>query len=802
MQRPGRWLNAGLFLTTSATLLLELLDARLLSVLTWYHLSFAAVSLAMLGMAAGAVLVFLAGARLGADGARLWLGRASLALALAIPLTHLGLLRMRITTVAELSVAQVRPLATATLLLTIPFLLSGVVVAIALTRVGGRIGVLYGCDLLGAAVGCMLLVPLLHWLDMMSAVLVTGAFAAAGALCFCRFAGRGAAAATAGGAVIALLAAAAANVGSGAPLDVAFPRGGVLDRARLERSEWNAYSQVSMAKPVTAPPFFWGPGRVPDDLSATLAWMLIDGEAGTVVTRWDGDPASLSWVQYDVTSLPYHLRSGDVGVIGVGGGRDVLSAIWSGASSVTAVELNEIFVDALEGHYRDFAKLADREGVELVHDEARSYLTRSTRSFDVLQMSLVDTWAATGAGAFTLTENALYTLEAWKLFLSRLAPDGIFSTSRWFSSQDVSETSRLLSLGVGALLARGAERPSDHLALVARRQIATLLVSPTPFSEADLARLHQVSERYWFDVIAAPDRRPLSPRLRRIAASTSPAELAAAVSDPHFDLSPPTDDRPFFFNMLKPGSFYRLRQMVETGELPSARGVIWGNLLATTTLVALFVIAVGLVACIILVPLLWSGAPRMGARSFVVAAWYFAAIGYGFMSIQIPFLQRFSVFVGHPIYTFSVILFTMILFAGIGSLLSDRIALEGRRWHLGVPLSIAGLIGLLLLALPPLLDAGAGLGLMGRCAIVVAVVAPLSTLLGFCFPIGMRLVARISTDATAWMWGVNGAFGVLASILAVVVSMAWGIHANLLVAAGLYLLLAIPARLLARAALA
>ena len=148
------------------------------------------------------------------------------------------------------------------------------------------------------------------------------------------------------------------------------------------------------------------------------------------------DTDALDWVQYDITATPYHLRRGDAAVIGVGGGRDILSAIWGGSRSVTGIEINGNLLNALQGPYRTFAAIADRPEVSLIHGEARSVLSRTDRRYDILQMSLIDTWAATGAGAFTLTENGLYTVEGWRVFLNTLAPGGIFSVSRWFAPID------------------------------------------------------------------------------------------------------------------------------------------------------------------------------------------------------------------------------------------------------------------------------------------------------------------------------------------------------------------------------
>jgi len=797
MIERGRWLISGLFFTTLATLLLELLDSRLLSVLTWYHLSFFAVSLAMLGTAAGAVYVFLRGARSSGEQARTSMVKLSLAFAVTVPLTHLVLVRLRIPPMSTFSLAEALPLAQAILMLTIPYFLSGAVVTLALTRCGGRIGLLYGADLIGASMGCLLIVPLLHHSDIISAAAVAAVFAAIGAFCFIRFAGRGRGL-LAGGLAALFLLGAVIHVGCGSPIDVAYTRGVAVNQQKVQFSHWNAYSHVMIMEPKEGLPFFWGRGEAGHLPKTTTALMLIDGTAGTPLTQWDGDLESIAWVGYDITSLPYQLRRGDVAIIGVGGGRDVLSAIWGGNSSITGIELNETFVDLLSGSHRQFANIAGRDNVRLINDEARSYLSRTTATYDILQMSLVDTWASTGAGAYTLTENGLYTVEAWKVFLSRLKPNGLFSTSRWFHPNNVSETSRLLSLCVTALLEHGVEKPSEHIALLSRDSVATLLTSISPFSEEDVARIREIADQRQFDLLVIPDSRPAKPQLARIINSTSMQDLEAAVIDPFYDFRAPTDERPYFFNMLKPQSLVRLSELPQIKELQGHGGVLWGNIRATITLFYLLLAATILVVSIIFFPLLRSGLPQMRPLTFAYSLAYFAMIGYGFMSIQIPFLQRFSVFIGHPIYTYSMILFAMILFAGVGSLLSERISLQQRSWLTLLPVLTSVLLVILTLTLQTILDAAMDWAMMPRCLLVIAINAPVSLLLGFFFPMGMRLVSPISERATPWMWGINGACGVLASILAVAMSMWAGIHVNLAVAALLYLLLTVPANGLAR----
>ena len=784
---------AGLFLITAATLILEILDSRLLSVITWYHLAFLAVSLAMLGMAAGAIFVFLQASAFDHEGAKRALPRYGTWFALSIPVSHILNLTIPIPIIDRLAVMDVLALTLSTMVLGTPFFFAGIVVTLALTRTGGSIGKLYAADLLGAALGCVLVIPLLNLSNIASAAFVAAAIAAAGACCFQRCA-QAPMRATTLALVAALLVAALANATTLNGVGIMYPKNRLLwARDVVQWAAWNTHSYVVVSKPQTGPAFYWGAGNGAEKYTATYSWMVIDGEAGTPITQWDGDPAALEWVQYDITAAPYLLRRGDAAVIGVGGGRDVLSALWGRNRSVTGIEINGNLLKALKGPYRMFAGIADRPDVSLIHGEARSVLSGSVGRYDILQMSLIDTWAATGAGAFTLTENGLYTVEGWRVFLNTLKPGGIFSVSRWFAPATISETTRLLALAVASLLDRGVKRPADHLIMIAKAPIATLLVSNEPFTPEDRARVAQLAAARGFSVVLSPWNPPADAFLSGVVRSASRQELAAATTHPMFDFSPPTDERPFFFNTLKPASFSQINNV-------AAEGVIAGNLRATVTLVLLFAIALVLVLAIIFYPLARSGLPTMDGGTFALSVLYFALIGLGFMLIQIPFLQRFSVYLGHPTYTFAVILFSMILFTGIGSFLSDRFPIERHGWVLKLPIVIGVMALAMTRVIQPLMDATIHLPLPGRCLMVVACTAPLSVLLGFCFPVGMKLVERLSPDASAWMWGVNGACGVLSSIVAVGISMWLGINTNFVIAALLYTLLAFPAAALARKA--
>ncbi len=778
------WLAGGLWCVTLATLMLEVLDTRLLSVLAWYHLTFLAISVAMLGMAAGAVAVFVLGDRVSPETVGRLLPPVTAACAVLVALSHLANLAMPFPTLVTVSASEVAAMTVATLVLTVPFIGLGAVVTMVLTRTGAPIGLMYGADLIGAAAGCLAIIAWLDFTDITSTALATAGFTAVGAWCFAR-AGRRRARGLAA-LVVACFCAAGVNAHARHPIGILYPKNrtlwSLLDT--IQYSAWNASSYVLIRRPEASETFLWGGGTHAKREPATVAWAAIDGEAGTPLTKWDGNPASLGWVQYDVTALPYRLRKGRVGVIGVGGGRDILTAIWAGNRQITGIEMNEAFLDALRGPYRALTGIVDYPGVTLVHDEARSYLTRTPNRFDVLQMSLIDTWAATGAGAFTLSENGLYTREAWQRFLGALTPTGVFSVSRWYEPHSVSEATRLLALGVAALIDAGVKTPRQNLAMLAgdrwRRCWSRGRHSRTPTAPPCLG----AADQYGFDVLVSPWTASSDPRVGRMTQATSMAQLDAATRDPNFELSPPTDAKPFFFNMLKPTAVWH-RGVVSAGSATA------GNLLATSTLLVLLVIVVVLIAAIVGGPLLVAGWPNGRPAVLGDGLAYFALIGLGFMFIQIPLLQRFSVYLGRPTYTFSIVLFAMILSAGAGSLLSERLDVR-RRSLVALPLGIALAVVVETWALQPAMNRTVAWGLVGRTVIVAAFIAPLATGLGFCFPIGMRLAQAHDARSTAWMWGVNGAAGVLASIVAVMVSMWLGIQVNLWTAAALYACVAGP----------
>jgi hypothetical protein len=508
--------------------------------------------------------------------------------------------------------------------------------------------------------------------------------------------------------------------------------------------------------------------------------------------HYDGSRDSISFLKYDLVNLAYRLPGVQKSaVIGVGGGRDIMSAYLFGVSDIAGVELNPIFINLLtrESSYKEFSNISAIPNLHLYVDDARSWFASTKEKFDLVQMSMIDTWAATGAGAFSLSENGLYTLEGWRAFIKTINDQGFFTVSRWYSPDDINETGRMIALATAALLDAGIKDARPHLFVARTENIATLILSKASFTEEQLRILQDSVRDLGFKVLLAPDRPPETELIKAITQSNNLTALNRSAGAAFLDLTVPDDNRPFFFNQLR---FSNLPQVARRRIEGTLRvGVLSGNLIASAVLVLILFISIVAVISTILVPL--RGAAQECSTSLAVTgSLYFSLIGMGFMLAEIALLQRFSVYLGHPIYSLSVCLFSLIVASGLGSLTSDRLKLDTRVKLVGW----GGVLVFYLIALeqflPALLESTTDQDRTFRIGISLLAIMPLGFLLGFAFPTGMRLVEDVDRRPTPWFWGINGATGVLASVLGLMISMSLGINITLLISASCYLLL-IPA---------
>lgn len=792
---------AGVFFITFAVLVFQIVQTRILSVIAWYYLAFFAISVAMLGMTAGAVWLYLKRDRLSPAALSTWLSDMSLLTAVAMPASML--VEFSLITTLLPTASSVFSMVLMMAAMTTPYVFAGVAVSLALTRSPFPISLVYGVDLLGAALGCAAVIAILDLFDGPTAILVAALIAGAAAVAFARAATSGERAALAARPLwrrpvftVALLAM-LIPLNSGARFGIRPIM--VKDRVesvwRQRTEHWNSYSRIVAFAPYRMAPSLWSPSvTMPPDIRTDEAHLNIDGAAGTSMHHFDGTIASIDFLKYDLVNLAYHLPGlRKTAVIGVGGGRDVLSAHLFGVGDITGVELNRIFVDLhlRDPFYAPFSGLRTVPGLKLEVDDARSWFAATDQSFDLIQMSLIDTWAATGAGAFSLSENGLYTLEGWRAFTSRLTDRGVFTVSRWYDPGDISESGRMIVLAMATAMDAGAASPRRHVFVATGSTIATLVLSKNPLSPEQLDALRTAARMLEFDVLIDPDAPPPPGIIGGIVTATDRRRLDDVAATAWLDLSVPTDSRPFFFNQLR---FRHIPDAVARSWRDQiGNGVMRGNLTASVALVLILVIATIAVCCTILLPL--GGAARSAPPGLVgPGTAYFALIGLGFMLAEISLLQYFGVFLGHPIYAMGVCLFSLILSTGVGSLMSDRVPLNtGARIVIWCGI-VAAYLFAAQLVLPAVFSATTARALPVRIAVALAILVPAGFLMGFAFPTGMKLVERISREPAPWFWGINGATGVLASVLAVMIGIAFGINVTMVVAGCCYLLL-IPAAL-------
>jgi MFS family permease len=767
---------AGLFIVTLTTLMYEIGLTRIFSVTMWYHFAFVAISVALFGMTIGALLVYLLPDRFRDADIKRHMWRSSLLFSVSIALCFLTQLAIPFS--PHGSLAELWSIVITCVVVSVPFVFSGIVVCLALTRFPDRVNRLYAADLVGAAIGCVLLVVVLARLDGPSAIVFVGGLAALGALVLASDAGSRRGMRLAAVVVVVLGGFALVNGwqhSRGNPLlRIVWAK----EAADIEHDyeKWNAFSRITVDGDPDAlgPPSGFGISEtIPQDIRIRQQGMVIDSTAGTALTGYTGDPDETDFLRYDITNLAHYMRrDADVMVIGVGGGRDVLAALEFDQRSVTGVEINGNILDVTNNVYGDFTGHLDRDPkVTFVRDEARSYLARTDRTYDIIQISLIDTWAATSAGAYALSENSLYTTDSWDVFFDRLAPGGILSVSRWYQLPNVDEpleTYRTAALAAQSLKNRGVTDPRDHILIYHGppygfgQNAATVLVSPEPFSEDDIEVISAEVERLQFTPVLTRDG-AIDATFAGLAAPEGPGTV---IDDFDADISAPTDNRPFFFQMANLHTFLGGDGFSDD---MSTRPVLVLAMLALTV--------VGLAIACIVVPLLLT-TKRTAHRGMRAYYTYFAGIGLGFLLVEISQLQRLSIFLGHPIYALTVVLFSVLFFSGIGSMVTERIIRAERRASMLVPL------GLLMVAViafgvatPEVIRAMDDATTPVRIAVAIALLAPLSFLMGMPFAIGMRSAATRPGAPTAFMWGINGATSVCGSVFAVAISLSLGIAA-------------------------
>lgn len=758
-EQPDRRDYWSIFLVSCAVMLYQITLTRVLSVVVWYHFAFLTISLVMLG--------------LGAPG--IWFALARR------PLRYLHVLLLTSGVAVPVSVMLVVKFGTEVLidnalgiaLFVLPATLSlGAVVCLLLMKAhGAAITRMYGVDLLGAGLGAVLVIPLMH---VIPTPLLAAGVGFLPLIALAQYPGMPRRASS----LFIVLLAGSLLFGDGFQIT----RSKEYDEkiVRPIHEDWSPIARITVfdesfhVLAANKSGFVWGRGsEFPDGKKFRQYWLEQDGSAGTPISEFSGDLSRVRHLLYDVTTVGYQLRPPQsVAIIGAGGGRDILSALLVGATDIDAVELNSHTIDIISNRFGEFSgDIYHAPGVNPVASDGRSHLTHTDKSFDLIQISLIDSWAASAAGAFALAENSLYTVEAFELYGSRLNRAGLISTSRWMT-----EMPRLIVLADASLRAMGIENPRDHIAIVSAESVGTLLTSKQPFSASDLQRLGEICEERGFVQLYPVVPGSVPPN--RFIASTVHEGLAP-LAESGINTDPPTDDSPYFFHMMSP--FSLPDQMSD--EIAAVTGMqlnIQSSYLLRSVMLGVTAVAIALFMLPFLARL-WRAESAQPWPSLLRATTYFAMIGFGFMLIENVLVQRFVLYLGHPSYATTVIIASLLVGMGAGSTFAERIGVQRlKRRGAIVPIGLLALV----FVLPGLFSVTLGVPLALRVAISATILVPLGAALGVFFPLGML---RFGDRSKPWYWAINGVFGVVASVLSLALSMEIGFAAVGVLAAFGYL---------------
>ena len=741
-------------LTTLATLLLELSLTRIFSVVFYYHFAFLAISIALFGLGVGGVFSYIVAG---------WKTPLFRKLGYLSMLNSLLVIAALAVVVAQKEEPGVWGLTLVYFTTALPFFVSGTIVSLAISETVERIDRVYFFDLLGASAGCLLLVRFLNSFGGTSTVMfVAVLFAAAGAI-WHSMAGSVKLRATAVALALAVFFFVFYN-GTHDIIAIRYAKGQKLRQE--EFVQWNSFSRIAVR-----------------DKS-----IFIDADASTGIANFDF--AHLTARERDELlrqgpALPYAVRPGAKAlIIGPGGGWDVARALASGSRDITGVEINPIIATTVmrDKYVAQSRGIYLRPGVHIFVEDGRSFVRRSHERYQVVQATLVDTWASTAAGAFALSENNLYTTDAFRDYLLHLTDDGMCAFTRW-GLDPPRESLRLVSLAMAALTQLGEPEPWRHI-IVGREGSTqgwgardTVLISKKPFGAADVARARAALTAADMQTIYLPDER-IPGQFTDLLRSSDPAAYERSY---RYNITPVGDNQPFFFYTVQP------RDILSFLANTSRRSADYKINKAVPLLYALMAISVLATAIILALPPLVLGARLPRHKGVLTFLLYFICIGAGYILIEMALIQKFVLFLGHPTYALTVVIFSMLVSSGLGSYFSRRILGDDARRLYRALILIAVLVTLLAAVVTPLLEAGVGLPLTLKFAITVALISPAGFVMGMPFPTALKRLEEWHKPSVRWAWSLNAAASVLGSVGSLVCAIYLGLVQTLLAGGLLYL---------------
>ena len=785
-------------LLSAAALGYEILLIRLFSIIQWHHFAYMIISLALLGYGASGTFLSFTQQRLLQHYPRTLMLNLAL---FAVSVLPCFLLAQHIQFNPEAMLWNWREtlrLVAIYLLLAVPFFFAANSIAITLSRYRSVISRIYAADLLGAGIGSLAVllllytVPPLPGLSILTAVAATCLVVAAVEL---HLPGRNWISAAA-----ILLMASSVWFGNTLQLELS-PYKALSQELRVDgaRVVNQRYSPLGLLHVVENPviPQRYAPGMSLNAAAGPPRQLSLysDGNSLGAITRDTGESLPLQFLDQLTSALPYHVQHPDsVLIIGAGGGMSVLQAEYHQAREVHAVELNPQIIELLLDDYAAFSNdLYRRPGVHVHIGEARGFVSKQDTRYALIQLSLQDAGGASSTGLYALSENYLYTTEAFKAYLEHLQPGGYLAITQWIKLPPRS-TLKLFATAIDALQASGVEQPGRQLMLIRGWQTSTLLIKNTVFTSDEIQAMQQFCRSRAFDVAWYPGMSVTESNRYNLLKEPYFYQASQALLGPDrqsfldsykFNVNPATDDRPFFYTFFKWSTLMEILRLRGQGGLP---------LLETgyPVIVATLLQAIVLSLVLVLLPLLLvkkqasPGTSGTVLRVRVVA--YFAAIGVAFLFIEIAFIQKFMRFLYHPVFTAAVVLASFLVFAGLGSAWSRRYSLCDRQRN-GIRRAATGIIltgFVYLFLLDPLFNWLSAWPVVARVVVSSLLIAPLAFFMGSPFPLALSSLGKQASSLIPLAWGVNGCASVLSAVLATLLAIHFGFFTVIVLALILY----------------
>jgi MFS family permease len=779
-----------ILLISFAGLLLEIAYTRVISFKLFYYYTYLVIGLALLGIGTGGVLVAISGRlrRASTDAIMMW---GLLLGAVSVGVGYIVVAVVRTDTVAIWdygtwdSFVNVAGLLAICLALFGSFVAIGVMIATLFARKSEQIGRLYFADLLGAGIACAVVVSLLNSIGPPATIVLAGLILAVTGM---RIAWRRRSRVLWAGAVAAgLLAVAVVQ-----PRLLPAQRTDSLKADLGDSGKWSALFRVDVL-----------------DVGNDQKLLYHDGLVGSAIHRWDGNPASLGRFDSDPRSFPFTARGappGKVMIIGAAGGNEVLASLHFDANHIDAIELNPVTYGLVTDDYAAYTgHLAESPKVNYVQGDGRSYLARSDGKYDLIWYPAPDSYSAANAAtssAYVLSESYLYTSDAIVDSLKHLVPGGIVATQYGEFNYEArpNRTTRYVATARHALAELGIKDPSRHIIVVtsttdAPSAVSTILVKRDAFTPAEVDRLTSSLNAVPGGTLRYAPGHPVAGNSVTAVATLPSNKLDHWFNSYPYDVRPISDDAPFFWHFTPFGD--TISDIGHPIDRSDFEVIIGERVLLLLLAVATLFAAVFLLLPFVAVRNIWSALPRKGR-----SALYFASLGLGFMFFEVTLIQRLVLFLGYPTYSLTVTLASILIFTGVGALLSERYK---QRPSLVVPILLAAITGLTvfyLWGLPAVTDALLGWPLGARMLLAFVVLAPLGVCLGAFMPLGLGAVARLTPydrHYVAWGWAVNGFASVVGAVLTTILAMTFGFRVVLVLALAVYVVAVIALRGLLRA---